>query len=40
MMGKSTPPINTSIRLNPETGDGIIILETGNPTMATKLASE
>jgi len=38
--GKSTPPINTAIRLNPETGDGIIILETGNPTVATKLASE
>lgn len=38
--GKSTPPINTAIRLNPETGDGIIILETGNPTLATKLASE
>ena len=38
--GKSTPPINTSIRLNPETGDGIIILETGNPLIATKLASE
>lgn len=38
--GKSTPPINTAIRLNPETGDGIIILETGNAIMATKLASE
>lgn len=38
--GKSTPPINTAIRLNPETGDGIIILETGNPMIATKLASE
>lgn len=38
--GKSTPPINTSVRLNPETGDGIIILETGNPILATKLASE
>lgn len=38
--GKSTPPINTAVRLNPETGDGIIILETGNPGMATKLASE
>lgn len=38
--GKSTPPINTAIRLNPETGDGIIILETGNPIVATKLASE
>jgi CubicO group peptidase (beta-lactamase class C family) len=38
--GKSSPPINTAIRLNPVTGDGIIILETGHPTMATKLASE
>jgi CubicO group peptidase (beta-lactamase class C family) len=38
--GKSTPPINTAVRLNPETGDGIIILETGNPTLATTLASE
>lgn len=38
--GKSTPPINTGIRLNPETGDGIIILETGHPILATKLASE
>jgi len=38
--GKSSPPINTAIRLNPETGDGIIILETGNPVVATKLASE
>ena len=38
--GISTPPINTAVRLNPETGDGIIVLETGNPIMATKLASE
>lgn len=38
--GKSTPPINTAIRLNPETGNGIIILETGHPHLATKLASE
>lgn len=38
--GKSTPPINTAVRLNPETGDGIIILETGHPIIATKLASE
>lgn len=38
--GKSTPPINTAVRLNPETGDGIIILETGNPIIATALASE
>ncbi len=38
--GKSTPPVNTAIRLNPETGDGIIILETGNPILATRWASE
>ncbi|MFZ1805686.1 MAG: serine hydrolase domain-containing protein [Cyclobacteriaceae bacterium] len=38
--GKSTPPINTAVRLNPNTGDGIIVLETGSPLLATKLASE
>lgn len=38
--GKSTPPINTAVRLNPQTGDGIIILETGHPNLATRLASE
>lgn len=38
--GKSNPPINTAVRLNPETGDGIIILETGHPVFATQLASE
>ena len=38
--GKSTPAINTAIRINPISGDGIIILETGNPNLATKLASD
>jgi CubicO group peptidase (beta-lactamase class C family) len=38
--GKSTPSINTAVRLNPETSDGIIIFETGHPIIATKLASE
>ena len=38
--GKSTPPINTAVRLNPQTGNGVIILETGNSLLATKLASE
>ncbi len=38
--GKSTPPINTAVRLNPVTGDGIIVLETGSPVLATRLASE
>ena len=38
--GNSTPPINTAIRISPITGNGIIILETGNPNLATKLASD
>jgi CubicO group peptidase (beta-lactamase class C family) len=38
--GKSTPPINTAIRINPVSGDGIIILETGNPNLATRTASD
>ncbi len=38
--GKSTPPINTAVRLDPQTGNGVIILETGNSLLATKLASE
>jgi len=38
--GKSTPPINTAIRINPITGDGIIILETGNPDLVTRIASD
>lgn len=38
--GKSTPPINTAVRLNPQTGNGIIVLETGHPILATKLAAE
>lgn len=38
--GKSTPPVNTAIRINPLTGDGIIVLETGNPDLATRVASD
>ena len=38
--GKSTPPINTALRINPITGDGIVVLETGNPYLATQLASD
>lgn len=38
--GKSTPPINTAIRLNPITGNGIIVLETGNTLLASSIASE
>lgn len=38
--GKNTPPINTAFRIHPGNGNGIIILETGHPILATKLASE
>lgn len=38
--GKNEPAINTAARLNPSTGDGIIILEMGNPLLATKIGSE
>ncbi|MFP6806457.1 MAG: serine hydrolase domain-containing protein [Pseudomonadales bacterium] len=38
--GKNDPAINTSARINPVTGDGFILLETGNDLLATKLASQ
>jgi CubicO group peptidase (beta-lactamase class C family) len=34
------PPINSAARLNPATGNGIVILETGTPLVATRLAGE
>ena len=34
------PPINASARFNPATGNGIVILETGTPILATRLAGE
>jgi CubicO group peptidase (beta-lactamase class C family) len=38
--GSNEPAINTAARLNPATGNGIVILQTGNPLLATRLASE
>ena len=38
--GNNRPAINTSVRLDPATGDGIVLLETGNRLLATKLAGE
>ena len=38
--GNSGPAINTAARLNPATGNGIVILETGKPLLATRLAGE
>ena len=38
--GNNDPAINTAVRLNPATGNGIVILETGNRLLATRLAGE
>lgn len=38
--GSNGPGINTAARLDPDTGDGIVILSTGSETRATELASE
>ncbi len=38
--GNNEPAINTAARLDPGTGNGIIVLETGNPLLATNLAGE
>ena len=38
--GNNEPAINTAARLNPATGNGIVILETGNTLLATRLAGE
>lgn len=38
--GGNAPAINTAARFDPNTGDGIIVLETGNPSLATRLAGE
>ena len=38
--GSNEPAINTTARYNPATGDGIIILETGNKLLATEVAGE
>jgi hypothetical protein len=38
--GNNEPAINTAARFNPATGNGIVILETGEPLLATRLAGE
>ena len=38
--GNNEPAINTAVRLDPATGDGIVVLGTGNGLLATKLAGE
>lgn len=38
--GDNDPAVNTTVRLDPATGDGIVLLETGNKLLATQLAGE
>ncbi|WP_100260565.1 serine hydrolase domain-containing protein [Qipengyuania seohaensis] len=38
--GSNEPAINTAARFDPATGDGIVVLSTGNPTLATEVAGQ
>ncbi len=38
--GSNDPAINSAVRYNPATGDGIVVLETGDRFLATRLAGE
>jgi CubicO group peptidase (beta-lactamase class C family) len=38
--GNNDPAINTAARLDPETGNGVVVLETGNRLLATTLAGD
>jgi CubicO group peptidase (beta-lactamase class C family) len=38
--GMNEPAINTAVRLDPASGDGIVVLQTGSPVLATRLAGE
>ena len=38
--GSNAPAINTSMRINPDNGDAVIVLVTGNPTLASSIGSE
>jgi CubicO group peptidase (beta-lactamase class C family) len=38
--GSNDPAINSAVRYNPASGDGIVVLETGDPYLATRIAGE
>ncbi len=38
--GTNAPAINTSLRMNPDNNDAIIVLVTGNPTLASAIGGE
>lgn len=38
--GNNYPAINTAARVDPDTGDGVIVLETGSPLLATQIGGD
>lgn len=38
--GSNAPAINTSMRINPDNGDAVIVLVTGNPALASAIGGE
>lgn len=38
--GTNEPAINSTVRINPETSDGIVLLVTGHPSLASNIGSE
>ena len=38
--GANDPAINSSVRINPATSDGIVMLVSGHPTLASDIGSE
>lgn len=38
--GANDPAINSTVRLNPDTSDGIVLLVSGHPTLASNIGSE
>jgi hypothetical protein len=38
--GSNDPAINSTLRINPDNGDAIIVLETGNPALASSIGYE
>ena len=38
--GANAPAINTTMRINPDNGDAVIVLVTGHPTLATAIGGE
>ena len=38
--GANDPAINTTVRLNPDTSSGIVVLISGHPSLATNIGSE